>query len=229
VGVQCALLFNCYLCAAVLLHVLYQDVVLLEALWPTQGACRACSAATAASDAGSQLLSIERIEGIRIVLVSLQPHLRSWWCCTALCRYSQHTANCVQCQTALKRIRSAQHALSILAGVAASLAILAAAVAAGSSATAATAAAMQAGGVLGRIAQLGLGLLQFVAGAGVQGAAGGGFSGQAAAAGSPAAFGRFVVFSSVAVLSWLVRQQLLQLEGKLLHGDYPPPRNMDRT
>jgi hypothetical protein len=127
-------------------------------------------------------------------------------------------------------MRRVQQVLRVITGIAASLALLAAAVAAGSSATAATTAATQTGSVLGRIAQLGLGLLQFVAGAGgVKAAAAGGPVAQAAAAVVPAAFGRCVVFAGVAVLSWLVGQQLSQLEGKLLHGDYPPPRNTDRA
>jgi hypothetical protein len=60
--------------------------------------------------------------------------------------------------------------------------------------------------------------------AGVVGADGVGTQAVSAAA---APVGRLVVWLGVAGLSWLVQQQLGRVEGKLLHGDYPPPRNTD--
>lgn len=136
-------------------------------------------------------------------------------------RYSQHTANCAKCQAALQRIRTARQVLTWAAGLAASAALFTAAVAASSNAAAATAAASQAGGLLGQLTQLVTGVLLSVAG--VAGADGVGT--QAALAAAPV--GRLMVWLGVAGLSWLVQQQLGRVEGKLLHGDYPPPRNTD--
>jgi hypothetical protein len=119
-------------------------------------------------------------------------------------RYSQHTSKCAQCSAALARIRSARNALQWAAGLAASLALVTAAVAAaanpaGLSTTAAAAAAAAAGGVLGD---------------------GGGSSGVVA---------RLLVWLAVAGLCWGGRAWLGRWEGLLLHGDYPPPRNLDKS
>lgn len=137
-------------------------------------------------------------------------------------RYSQHTANCVKCQAALKRIRAARQVLTWVAGITASLALFTAAVAASSSVSAATAATAQAGGLSGQVMQLLTGLLLSIAGAsGINAAV------PAAATSAAGSVGRLLVWSGVAGLSWLVQQQLGHIEGKLLHGDYPPPRNTD--
>lgn len=148
-----------------------------------------------------------------------------------MCRYSQHTANCVKCQTALKQIRSARRVLTWTAGIAASLALFTAAVAASSSVTAATAATAEAGGVLGLASQFLASLLLSVAGVAGAGTAAPVTAAAVETAGTSAAapLGRLVLWVGTAGLSWLVQQQLGYVEAKLLHGDYPPPRNTDRS
>lgn len=152
-------------------------------------------------------------------------------CVHASCRYSQHTANCAQCQAALKQIRTARRVLTWVAGVAASLALLtaaaAAAVAAGSGAAASAAASTQGSGLMGKLAQGVTGLLVSVCGLGGTEVV----LSQAAVAASDAAvpLGRLALWAGAAGVACLVQQQLGHVEGKLLHGDYPPPRNTDRT
>jgi hypothetical protein len=151
--------------------------------------------------------------------------------CLSFCRYSQHTANCAQCQAALKQIRTARRVLAWVAGVAASLALLtaaaAAAVAAGSGAAASAAANTQVSGLMGMLAQKLLGLLVSVCGIGGTEAV---VSQAAVAAGDAAVpLGRLAVWAGAAGAACLVQQQLGHVEGKLLHGDYPPPRNTDCT
>lgn len=139
------------------------------------------------------------------------------------CRYSQHTANCAQCQAALKQIRSARRVLTWAAGIAASLALLTAAAVAASSG--AMTASQTAAGLFGKLAQVATGLLLAVSGMGGTEVAV--LSQAAGSAGVP--LGRLALWLGVAGVSWLVQQQLGQVEGKLLHGDYPPPRNTDRS
>jgi hypothetical protein len=121
--------------------------------------------------------------------------------------------------------------LTWTAGIAASLALFTAAVAASSSVTAATAATAEAEGVLGLASQFVVSLLLSLAGvtgAGTAAVEAAGVSAAAAAA-AAAPLGRLVLWLGAAGLSWLVQQQLGYVEAKLLHGDYPPPRNTNRA
>jgi len=148
------------------------------------------------------------------------------------CRYSQHTSKCAQCQAALRKIRAFRRALSWVSGASASLGLFTAAVAASSSVTAAAAAAAstQGGSVVSHMQQLVVTLLRAVAGMGsVDGTAGTAVAAVGAAADTAGPLGRLAVWLGVAGFTWLLHQQLGQVEGKLLHGDYPPPRNLDRS
>lgn len=123
--------------------------------------------------------------------------------------------------------------LSWVSGASASLGLFTAAVAASSSVTAAAAAAAstQGGGVLSYMQQVVLALLRAVAGVGSAdgAAAGAAVAAVGAAADTAGPLVRLGVWLGVAGFTWLLHQQLGQVEGKLLHGDYPPPRNLDRS
>lgn len=125
-------------------------------------------------------------------------------------------------------MRSLRTVLHGSASILASLALLTAAVAVSSPVTAAAAAASSNGGWLSLLLQNLGGVLAAVTGAG-----GSALVPTAAAAGSSAGvlaapLGRLVLWLLSAGVCWLLQGQVGLWEGKLLHGDYPPPRNMDR-
>jgi hypothetical protein len=82
--------------------------------------------------------------------------------------------------------------------------------------------------VLGLVAQLVASLLLSLAGSAAAGTAAVGTAGVSPAA-AAALLGRLMLWVGAAGLSWVVQQQLGHIEAKLLHGDYPPPRNTDRV
>jgi hypothetical protein len=169
-------------------------------------------------------------------------------------RYAQHTSKCAQCSAALARIRGARAALQWAAGLAVSLALVTAAVAAVAAAAAAAAAAsppglsaaaagdgggggggvvaaalQQVAGVTGRLlaAATGAAAPSVTTAAAAAAAAAGGAG--AAARVSSGVVARLLVWLAVAGVCWGGRAWLGRWEGLLLHGDYPPPRNLDRS
>ncbi|KIZ07245.1 pheophorbide a oxygenase [Monoraphidium neglectum] len=144
-------------------------------------------------------------------------------------RYTGHVQSCAQCQRALKQVKTGRSVLRVVSGALAAGALLAAAVAVcvaaaaggGGGSAAATGASSA---TLSRLGAAALAAAGWVAGAGLQtGAA-------AAAAAGGGAMLRALVLGLAALLTWRVSEGVLGgLEHKLLRGDYPPPRNTDKS
>uniref|UniRef100_A0A383WLW0 Rieske domain-containing protein n=1 Tax=Tetradesmus obliquus TaxID=3088 RepID=A0A383WLW0_TETOB len=152
-------------------------------------------------------------------------------------RYSQHTANCAQCQAALKQVTAGRRLLGWAAGLCCGAALLTAAAAvaalaaastvAGGSSTAA-AAAPAAAGIGSKAASL---LLAGAAAAAnavlpLPGGPDALLLQPEAVAGLLAGAGlRVGGWAAAAAAAWLLRGALTGLEGAFHTGSYPPPRN----
>lgn len=147
-------------------------------------------------------------------------------------RYSGHTQSCAQCRRALKNIRFARRALSAAAAALGAAALLAASVAVCLVAVYGGGGAAGSGAA-GRVAAATLGAAGWIAGAGVgaqEAAAAAAPAAAAAAAGASAAALRALWSGLASLLVWRVSDGVLGgLEEKLLRGDYPPPRNTDKS
>ncbi len=147
---------------------------------------------------------------------------------TLLDRYSQHTQNCYQCQQGLAKVRTAKQAAAGVGWAACGLAIFTAAVAVASGggsglAAGAAAAAAGAGAAGGSLSVVQSALAAFSGGVLALGeavAGGGGPEGQVL---------RALLWGALAALGGLSNRALAGFEAKFYKGDYPPPRNLDKS